>query len=164
MEGSNKKKKKRSSLGPFTDVFRLEVSHLFHTQTPSNWIVNLWWRLIIRPSSEVLMRSYFSWLTSPQITSGDSSFWVWISFRASPPLAGGIKMSLWCFAGPVSGFRLVKLTANVPNQKSGNFSLPISHLLKLVYRLKNNVHLQVSKNVLFQVFCMSVFYSYTMTL
>lgn len=103
-------------MGPFTDVFRLEVSHLFHTQTPSNWIVNLWWQLIIRPSSEVLMRSYFSWLTSPQITSGDSSFWVWISFRASP-LAGGIKVALWCFAGPVNGFRLVKSTANVPNQK-----------------------------------------------
>lgn len=97
--------------------FALEVSHLFHTQTPSNWIVNLWWRLIIRPSSEVLMRSYFSWLTSPQITSGDSGFWVWISFRGSFRLAGGIKMSLWCFAGPVRGSRLEKRTAITLNPK-----------------------------------------------
>lgn len=103
--------------------FALEVSHLFHTQTPSNWIVNLWWRLIIRPSSEVLMRSYFSWLTSPQITSGDSGFWVWISFRGSFRLAGGIKMSLWCFAGPVSGSRLEKRTAIALNPKFRETSL-----------------------------------------
>lgn len=128
-------------MGPYTDVFRLEVSHLFHTQTPSNWILNLWWRLIIRPSSEVLMKSYFSWLTSPQITSGDSGFWVWISFRASPPLAGGIKMSLWWFAGPASGFRLVKLMANVPNQKSGNRS-PHLTPFKVSLSTKKMFHLQ----------------------
>lgn len=73
---------KKVNLGLFTDVFPLKVSHLFHTQTLSNWIVNLWWRLIIRPSSEVLMRSYFSWMTSPQITSGDSGLWVWTCFQS----------------------------------------------------------------------------------
>lgn len=105
--------------------FALEVSHLFHTQTPSNWIVNLWWRLIIRPSSEVLMSSYFSWLTSPQITSGDFSFLVWISFRGSFRFARWIKMSLWCFAGPVSGSRLEKRRANiVKSQIQRTISLP----------------------------------------
>lgn len=115
--------------------FALEVSHLFHTQTPSNWIVNLWWRLIIRPSSEVLMRSYFSWLTSPQITSGDSGFWVWISFRGSFRLAGGIKMSLWCFAGPVSdpGWRNEQQSSWIPNSEKplSTFSLGISQLFSL---------------------------------
>lgn len=128
--------------------FALEVSHLFHTQTPSNWIVNLWWRLIIRPSSEVLMRSYFSWLTSPQITSGDSSFWVWMRFRVSVRLAGGIKMSCWCFAGPVSGFRLEK--TNVPIHKFGKpLYIFFRHLTtyKFVYRLKESFH-NVSKYII----------------
>lgn len=35
-----------------------------------NWIVNLWWSLIMWPVTEPLMRSYFSPMTSPPITSG----------------------------------------------------------------------------------------------
>lgn len=35
-----------------------------------------WW-LIIWPASEVLMRSYFSWMTSPQITSGNTRLQLW---------------------------------------------------------------------------------------
>lgn len=77
-----KKKKKKAHLGLCADVFPSKVSHLFHTQTLSNWIVNLWWRLIIRPASEVLMRSYFSRITSPQITAGNSRLWVLTCFGA----------------------------------------------------------------------------------
>lgn len=73
---------KKPNLGLFADVFPSKVSHLFHTQTLSNWIVNLWWRLIIRPASEVLMRSYFSGITSPQTTSGNSRLWVLTCFGA----------------------------------------------------------------------------------
>lgn len=105
---------KKVNLGLFTDVFPLKVSHLFHTQTLSNWIVNLWWRLIIRPSSEVLMRSYFSWMTSPQITPGDSGFRVWTCFfGAFLLLARGIKMSVLCFPGAASGFKFVEGMAKV---------------------------------------------------
>ena len=95
-----KRAQKIVHLGLFIDVFPSKVSHLFHTQTPSNWIVNLWWRLIIWPASEVLMRSYFSWMTSPQITPGDSGLRVLTCFFfwAHLLLAGGIKLSALCFS------------------------------------------------------------------
>lgn len=68
---------KKAHLCFFLDVFPLKVSNLFHSQTLSNWIVNLWWQLFIRPAPEMLMSNYFSLMTSPQITSGDSGPQVW---------------------------------------------------------------------------------------
>lgn len=105
------KASQKTHLGLFIDVFLSKVSHLFHTQTLSNWIVNLWWRLIIRPVSEVLMRSYFSWMTSPQITSGNSRLQVLTCFRVFLSVARGIKLSffLW-FPAAASGFKFVEET------------------------------------------------------
>lgn len=101
------KEPQKTHLGLFIDVFLSKVSHLFHTQTLSNWIVNLWWRLIIRPVSEVLMRSYFSWMTSPQITSGNSRLQVLTCFRVFLSVARGIKLSFF------SGFLQLPLASSL---------------------------------------------------
>lgn len=87
---------KKAHLDLFIDVFPSKVSHLFHAQTLINWIVNLWWRLIIRPASEVLMRSYFSLVTSPHITSGNSRLRVLACLRVFLPVAREIQSSLLC--------------------------------------------------------------------
>lgn len=100
---------KKAHLGLFTDVFPSKVSHLFHTQTLSNWIVNLWWRLIIRPASEVLMRSYFSWMTSLQITPGYFRLQVLTCFAVFLSVARGIKLSyFFAFPRPPSSSSLLK--------------------------------------------------------
>lgn len=110
-----KRAQKNVHLGPFIDVFPSKVSHLFHTQTPSNWIVNLWWRLIIRPASEVLMRSYFSWMTSPQITPGDSGLRVLTCFfECVFFLQEELNCQLYAFPGAASGFKFVRGTVKSP--------------------------------------------------
>lgn len=122
----------RVDLGLFTDVFALKVSHLFHSQTVSNWIVNLWWRLIMRHSSEVLMRSYFSRMTSPQITAGDSGLWVWTCF---PEHFFSLREELKCHVcGAVSGYKFVESSNS---QICEGFSLPLSvYLFDLSWRIK----------------------------
>lgn len=121
----------RVDLGLFTDVFPLKVSHLFHSQTVSNWIVNLWWRLIMRLSSEVLMRSYFSRMTSPQITPGDSGLWVWTCFPEHFfSLREKLKCHFCALPGPslvTSLLKAVLILRSVQGSLSISLCLPPPH-------------------------------------
>lgn len=117
----------KAHLGLLTDVIPSKVSHLFHTQTFSNWIVNLWWRLIIRPASEVLMRSYFSWVTSLQITPGYFGLWVLTCFAVFLSVARRIKLSYFSFP------RLPYVLIHFRNVKSCKYSESyFSHSLTLI--------------------------------
>ncbi len=64
------------------------------------------------------MRSYFSWMTSPQITSGDSRLQVLTCFEVFLPVAKGIKLSFLCFPGAASGFKFVEGMVKVLTPKS----------------------------------------------
>lgn len=146
----------------FIDVFPSKVSHLFHTQTLSTWIVNLWWWLIIWPASEALMRSYFSWMTSPQITSGKSRLQVLTCFGVFLSVARRIKLSFFSCFPAGSGLKFVKGTVKVlnPNLFSTLFlwsvsPFGISQLLlvtdiKLVCHPKMFCHLQTWLNALLE--------------
>lgn len=55
------------------------------------------------------MRSYFSWMTSPQITPGDSGLRVLTCFFEEE-----LNCQLYAFPGAASGFKFVRGTVKSP--------------------------------------------------